>query len=49
VSDINYYFGSRLKDEPALVDDIHFHSAIPGSFCLALQVLFWATSFGGWA
>ena len=40
VSDIDYYFASRLKDEPAPVDDIHFHAAIPRSFRLALQVSF---------
>jgi hypothetical protein len=40
VSDIDYFFESRLKDEPAPVEDIHFHAAIPRSFRLALQVSF---------
>jgi len=40
VSDIDYYFASRLKDEPEPVEDIHFHAAIPRSFRLALQVSF---------
>jgi outer membrane receptor protein involved in Fe transport len=40
VSDIDYYFASRLQNEPAPVDDIHFHAAIPRSVRLALQVSF---------
>ncbi len=40
VSDIDYFFESRLRDEPAPVEDIHFHAAIPRSFRLALQVSF---------
>jgi hypothetical protein len=38
VSDIDYFFESRLRDEPAPVEDIHFHAAIPRSFRFALQV-----------
>ncbi len=38
VSDIDYFFESRLRDEPAPVQDIHFHAAIPRSFRMALQV-----------
>jgi hypothetical protein len=40
VSDIDYFFESRLRDEPEPVEDIHFHAAIPRSFRLALQVSF---------
>jgi hypothetical protein len=40
VSDIDYYFASRLHDEPAPVEDIHFHAAIPRSARLALNVSF---------
>jgi hypothetical protein len=40
VSDIDYYFASRLHDEPEPVDDIHFHAAIPRSARLALNVSF---------
>jgi hypothetical protein len=40
VSDIDYFFESRLRDEPEPVADIHFHAAIPRSARLALQVLF---------
>jgi hypothetical protein len=40
VSDIDYFFESRLKDEPAPVKDIHFHAAIPRSARLNLQVSF---------
>ena len=40
VSDIDYFFESRLRDEPGPVEDIHFHAAIPRSFRLALQVSF---------
>ena len=29
VSDIDYFFESRLRDEPVPVEDIHFHAAIP--------------------
>jgi len=31
VSDIDYFFTSRLRHEPAPVEDIHFHPAIPRS------------------
>jgi outer membrane receptor protein involved in Fe transport len=40
VSDIDYFFESRLHDEPAPVEDIHFHAAIPRSARLLLQVSF---------
>ena len=40
VSDIDYFFESRLKDEPGPVEDIHFHAAIPRSVRVALQVSF---------
>jgi TonB dependent receptor/TonB-dependent Receptor Plug Domain/Carboxypeptidase regulatory-like domain len=40
VSDIDYFFESRLHDEPAPVDDIHFHAAIPRSARLSLHVSF---------
>jgi hypothetical protein len=40
VSDIDYFFASRLRNEPEPVDDIHFHAAIPRSARLALQVSF---------
>jgi hypothetical protein len=40
VSDIDYFFESRLRDEPEPVEDVHFHAAIPRSVRLALQVSF---------
>jgi TonB dependent receptor/Carboxypeptidase regulatory-like domain/TonB-dependent Receptor Plug Domain len=40
VSDIDYFFESRLRDEPAPVEDIHFHAAIPRSARVALRVSF---------
>jgi outer membrane receptor protein involved in Fe transport len=40
VSDIEYYFESRLHDEPEPVEDIHFHAAIPRSARVSLQVSF---------
>jgi len=40
VSDIDYLFESRLQDEPAPVEDIHFHAAIPRSARVALRVSF---------
>ena len=40
VSDIDYFFASRLREESAPVEDIHFHAAIPRSARLALQVSF---------
>lgn len=39
-SDIDYFFESRLHDEPAPVEDIHFHAAIPLSARLSLRVSF---------
>lgn len=36
VSDIDYYYASRLQNEAAPVDDIHFHPAESRSFRLAL-------------
>jgi hypothetical protein len=40
VSDIDYLFESRLRDEPEPVEDIHFHAAIPRSARVALKVSF---------
>jgi hypothetical protein len=40
VSDIDYFFESRLRDEPEAVEDLHFHAAIPRSVRVALQVSF---------
>ena len=40
VSDIDYFFESRLHDEPQPVEDIHFHAAIPRSARLALRLSF---------
>ena len=40
VSDIDYFFASRLRDEPEPVEDIHFHAAIPRSMRVALRVSF---------
>ena len=40
VSDIDYFFESRLRNEPAPVEDLHFHAAIPRSARVALRVSF---------
>jgi outer membrane receptor protein involved in Fe transport len=40
VSDIDYFFESRLQNEPEPVEDIHFHAAIPRSARVALRVSF---------
>jgi hypothetical protein len=40
VPDIDYFFESRLRDEPEPVEDIHFHAAIPRSARLTLRVSF---------
>jgi hypothetical protein len=40
VSDIDYFFESRLEDEPEPVEDLHFHAAIPRSARLTLRVSF---------
>jgi outer membrane receptor protein involved in Fe transport len=40
VSDIDYFFESRLQHEPEPVEDIHFHAAIPRSARISLQVSF---------
>ena len=40
VSDIDYFFESRLRDEPRPVEDIHFHAAIPRSARFGLRVSF---------
>jgi hypothetical protein len=40
VSDIDYFFESRLQNELAPVEDIHFHAAIPRSARVALRVSF---------
>jgi hypothetical protein len=39
-SDIDYFFESRLRDEPEPVEDFHFHAAIPRSARLGLRVSF---------
>jgi outer membrane receptor protein involved in Fe transport len=39
-SDIDYFFESRLRDEPGPVEDVHFHAAIPRSFRMHLQMSF---------
>jgi outer membrane receptor protein involved in Fe transport len=39
-SDIDYFFESRLQEEPQPVEDIHFHAAIPRSARVALHVSF---------
>jgi hypothetical protein len=41
VSDIDYFYTSRLPDEPADgVDDIHTHPALPRSARIGLQFSF---------
>jgi hypothetical protein len=40
VSDIDYFFESRLQHEADPVEDIHFHAAIPRSARVTLQVSF---------
>ena len=41
VSDIDYYYTSRLPDEPANgVADVHSHPALPRSIRLGLQLTF---------
>jgi outer membrane receptor protein involved in Fe transport len=41
VSDIDYYFTSRLPGEPlAGVDDIHFHPAVPRTIRLSATLAF---------
>ena len=40
VSDIDYFFESRLRNEPNPVEDIHFHAAIPRSARFGLRVSF---------
>jgi outer membrane receptor protein involved in Fe transport len=40
VSDIDYFFESRLQNEPEPVEDIHFHAAIPRSARVALKMSF---------
>jgi hypothetical protein len=40
VSDIEYFFESRLRDEPEPVEDLHLHAAIPRSVRVALRVSF---------
>jgi hypothetical protein len=40
VSDIDYFFESRLRNEPEPVEDVHFHAAIPRSARVALKVSF---------
>ena len=39
VSDIDYFYTSRLSDEPAAgIDDIHTHPALPRSFRFGLRL-----------
>jgi outer membrane receptor protein involved in Fe transport len=40
VSDIDYFYESRLRDEPAPVEDIHFHPAEPRSLRAAFIARF---------
>jgi outer membrane receptor protein involved in Fe transport len=40
VSDIDYYYASRLASEPSPVDDIHFHPALPRTVRIGLNVGF---------
>ncbi len=41
VSDIDYYFTSRLPGEPLSgVDDIHFHPAVPRTLRVSATVTF---------
>ena len=41
VSDIDYFYASRLPGEPAGgVDDVHFHPALPRSARMGIQFLF---------
>jgi hypothetical protein len=40
VSDIEYFFESRLRDEPEPIEDIHLHAAIPRSARVSLRVSF---------
>ena len=40
VSDIDYFFESRLRNEPEPVEDLHFHAAIPRSARMGLRVSF---------
>jgi hypothetical protein len=41
VSDIDYYYASRLPDEPAGgIDDIHTHPTLPRTLRIALNVRF---------
>jgi hypothetical protein len=41
VSDIDYFYTSRLRDEPLDgVEDIHLHPSLPRSARLTLQLLF---------
>jgi hypothetical protein len=39
-SDIDYFFESRLRDEPGPVEDVHFHAAIPRSVRMVLHMSF---------
>ena len=41
VSDIDYFYTSRLQGEPAGgVDDVRFHPALPRSARVGIQILF---------
>ena len=40
VSDIDYFYRSRLRGEPAGIDDIHSHPALPRTLRIGLNVAF---------
>jgi hypothetical protein len=40
VSDIDYFYASRLADEPEAVEDIHLHPALPRTIRLGVQFSF---------
>jgi hypothetical protein len=40
VSDVDYYYASRLAGETAAVDDVHFHPALPRSIRIGLHLAF---------
>ena len=39
-NDISYYYASQLANEPAPVDDIHFHPVEPRTLRLTLRTTF---------
>lgn len=40
VSDIDYYYASRLADEPGAIEDIHLHPALPFTVRVGVQFSF---------